>query len=161
MQTAWENEVSAFLQGLSAVQSKSLEVLTRKRKAIMANDMAALASMEAEETQLVHDLQGCLDHRERLLLRARNENLPGGSIRSLTEALPRGARNALADQVSQASLRCRLLQHHALVNWVLIQKTLLHLSQLIEIIATGGQKQPTYDKAGKSCPTGTLVDRAA
>jgi flagellar biosynthesis/type III secretory pathway chaperone len=161
MQIAWENEVAAFLQGLSVVQAKSLDVLTRKRQAIMANDHASLAAMDAEEQQLVHELQECLDHRERLLLKARNDDLPGDSIHSLTTALPKENRDALVSQVSQASLRSRLLQHHALVNWVLIQKTMLHLSQLIEIMATGGRMQPTYEREGKSCPTGVLVDRAA
>ena len=40
----------------------------------------------------------------------------------------------------------RLLQHHSLTNWVLVQRTLIHLSQVLEIIATGGRLKPTYGK---------------
>jgi len=54
-----------------------------------------------------------------------------------------------------------LLQHHSLVNWVVIQRTLLHLSQMLEIIATGGRLQPTYGKGESSTASGTLMDWAA
>jgi hypothetical protein len=67
----------------------------------------------------------------------------------------------LGDSLRQASHRARLLQHHSLVNWVLVQKTLIHLSQLLEIIATGGRLQPTYQRDGTVQATGALVDRAA
>jgi hypothetical protein len=53
------------------------------------------------------------------------------------------------------------LQHQSLTNWVLVQRTLLHLSQLIEIIATGGRLKPTYGKGSDHQAGGALVDRAA
>jgi hypothetical protein len=42
-----------------------------------------------------------------------------------------------------------------------VQRTLLHLSQLIGIIATGGQSLPTYGKGADCRASGALVDRAA
>jgi hypothetical protein len=39
--------------------------------------------------------------------------------------------------------------------------SLLHLSQMIEIIATGGRPKPTYEKGPGSNSGGALVDRAA
>jgi hypothetical protein len=53
-----------------------------------------------------------------------------------------------------------MLQHQSLANWVLVQRTLLHLSQLIEIVATGGEKPPTYQRSGPVAASGALVDRA-
>jgi hypothetical protein len=44
---------------------------------------------------------------------------------------------------------------------VLVQRSLLHLSQLIEIIATGGRPQPTYGNGPERQNCGSLVDRAA
>jgi hypothetical protein len=61
----------------------------------------------------------------------------------------------------EAADRSRLLQHQSLTNWVLVQRTLLHLSQMIEIIATGGRPKPTYEKGPGSNSGGALVDRAA
>jgi hypothetical protein len=60
--------------------------------------------------------------------------------------------------IDEARSRTRLLQHQSLTNWVIIQRTLLHLSQVIEIIATGGRMQPTYDK---NPARGALVDQTA
>jgi hypothetical protein len=55
----------------------------------------------------------------------------------------------------------RLLHHQSLANWVLAQRTLLHIAQMLEIVATGGRLQPTYDPANVSSPGGALVDHAA
>ena len=57
--------------------------------------------------------------------------------------------------------RTRVLRHHSLTNWVLVQRTLIHLSQMLEIIATGGEMQPTYGKEESVHARGALVDRAA
>ena len=54
----------------------------------------------------------------------------------------------------------RLLQHQSLTNWVLAQKALLHVAQMLEIIATGGRLKPTYGKdAWPRTPRGRLVDQ--
>ncbi|MFH1267928.1 MAG: hypothetical protein ABIK89_19595, partial [Planctomycetota bacterium] len=83
------------------------------------------------------------------------------NIRSLTAALPDDGRRVLSDQVNEAAGRARLLRHHSLTNWVLVQRTLIHLSQMLEIIATGGQMQPTYERKESVHASGALVDRAA
>jgi len=160
MHTPWESELATFLQRLSAVQARSLDVLARKRQMLVEADAAGLEAVAVEERQLVADLQQCLDRREELLGRAREEGRPSDSIHALAQSLPRDSKRQLLDQVKQTALRWRLLQHHSLTNWVLIQKTLIHLSQLLEIIATGGRLQPTYGKDQCACATGVLVDRA-
>ena len=108
------------------------------------------------------------------------------TIRALAEAIPASAvsgdavsgdgagdeeqaieekRAALGKQAKAASLRARLLQHESLTNWVLAQRTLLHLSQILEIVATGGVEKPTYAKGqtatSTGAATGAIVDRAA
>jgi hypothetical protein len=55
----------------------------------------------------------------------------------------------------------RLLQHQSLANWVLAQRVMLHLSQLLEIFATGGRLQPTYGRGEMPTSSGALVDREA
>jgi hypothetical protein len=159
MNTPWDTELAAYLQDLSAVQDKTLDVLARKRQMLMEADAEGLAAVGEEEARLVESLQACLDRREELLARARREGLPGDSLRSLSAGLPGPAKNDLSYQVRLASHRARLLQHHSLTNWVLVQKTLIHLSQLLEIIATGGRLQPTYGKDEPVHASGALVDR--
>jgi len=161
MQTAWESELAVFLTELSAVQSESLEVLTGKRNALAAWDMEELANIGKQEESLIQRLQQCLKRREELLEKAGRDGLPADSIRSLTEALPGDDQGQLADQLQETSGRARLLQHNSLVNWVVVQKTVIHLSQLLEIIATGGRLHPTYSRDEAAAHSGALVDKVA
>jgi hypothetical protein len=159
MNTTWDTDLAAYLRDLSAVQDKTLEVLVRKRQMLVDADMEGLAALEVEESRLVQDLQACLDRREELLGRARREGLRAESLRSLAGQLPSRGANDLSYQVRLASHRARLLQHHSLTNWVLVQKTLIHLSQLLGIIATGGRLEPTYTRDDSIRARGALVDR--
>lgn len=157
----WETELGSLLAELSAVQSDLLAMLTEKRRILIARDLPALAAMQINEAELITRLQVCQDRRAALLARASEEGLPSSSLISLTAALPEEQRRELTPQLRDASARIRLLQHHSLTNWVIIQKNLIHLSQLLEIIATGGRPKPTYGKNDCARTGGTLVDRAA
>lgn len=162
MPTAWESEIAEFLTDLSTVQDQTLDVLSRKQGLLAASDAQGLTALGAEEESLIGRLQGCLDRRQKLLARAAQEGLPADSIRSLSQSLPeRPARGDLANRVNLASRRTRLLQHQSLVNWVVVQRTLLHLSQILGIIATGGKMQPTYSRGTPVRSSGALVDREA
>jgi flagellar biosynthesis/type III secretory pathway chaperone len=161
METAWESELAEFLTDLSAVQTESLQVLTQKRQALAAWDSEALKEVAQREEGLVENLQRCLERRSQLLKKAAQEGLPSGSIRSLTAALSGESPRQLADQLVSTTRRARLLRHHSLTNWVLVQRTLIHLSQLLEIIATGGQNKPTYSREESATNSGALVDRVA
>jgi len=159
MAIAWESELAEFLRQLSAVQERTLDVLVRKRQMLAAADGEGLAGMAGEEQEVMESLQGCLERREELLEQAQREGLPSSDLGALAKALPKAGQGPLAAQIREAAHRTRLLRHSSLTNWVLMQKTLLHLSQLLEIIATGGQFQPTYEKGGCASSPGVLVDR--
>jgi len=159
--TAWESELAEFLTELSSVQSETLELLAEKRKFLAEVDAAGLDGLVAREQELMSRLQACLDGRARLLERAEQQGLPSDSIQSLARALPAGKQGDLGGQVNEANGRTRLLRHQSLTNWVLAQRTLLHLSQMLEIIATGGKKRPTYSREESHEEGGALVDRVA
>ena len=116
---------------------------------------------QEEERLLGTSARSASQRREQLLGRAADEGLPSASIAALADALPspRAATAHAADRAGRC--RARLLQHQSLVNWVIVQRTLIHLSQLLEIIATGGRLQPTYGEGKQSQASGALVDRAA
>jgi hypothetical protein len=161
MQTPWESDLAELLTELSAAQDQTLEILAKKRELLVAGDDEGLAALAKEEEKVIQDLQQCLSRREELLQRASDEGLPGDSIQSLAKALPSDGESGISKRVGQATLRTRLLRHHSLTNWVLVQRTLLHLSQMLEIIATRGRLQPTYGKEEATHLCGALVDRAA
>lgn len=158
---SWESELAALLAALSSSQDELLQLLTDKRDLLVRNDVEGLAAIQPREQQLIERLQNCHERRVQLLAQAAREGLPGDSIRALSAALPGGANPAMRDRIQQAQARSRLLQHHSLTNWVLVQRTLLHLSQMLEIIATGGRPQPTYGKGEPVNSSGSLLDHAA
>lgn len=163
MEFPWESELAKLLGDLLAVQGRLLGVIGRKRECLVAADAEGLGAIGQEEEELVAALKDCVARRETLLQRAREEGLPSRDIKTLAASLPRPARGRLDSEVREAQHRARLLRHESLTNWVVIQRTLLHLSQMIEIIATGGRLQPTYGEGALgSAPTnGALVDQAA
>jgi flagellar biosynthesis/type III secretory pathway chaperone len=161
MTDSWESQLASLLSDLLAVQDELLTLLTKKRELLLNADTAGLAVLAPHEERLLSTLQGCLTRREELLARANREGLPAADIRSLTAALPSVQRQQLHGQVQLATARTRLLQHHSLTNWMVVQRTLIHLSQLLEIIATGGRLQPTYGEGAPVNASGSLVDRAA
>lgn len=155
-----ESDIASLLSELSAVQGDLLDVLSRKRTMLAAGDGAALGAMATQERELVSRLQAFQDRRQQLLARAASQGLPSDSIKSLSKSLPHENRRRLRGELDEARARSRLLQHECLTNYVLVQRTLLHLSQMIEIIATGGRMKPTYGNGSDRQDQGALVDRA-
>ncbi len=160
MNDTWEADIAGLLTELANVQTSLLDVLGQKRQLIASGDHVALSSMAGREQILIDRLQACLERRGELLSQAQADGLPADSIQSLSESLSDGPRSRVKSSISEVADRSRLLQHQSLTNWVLVQRSLLHLSQLIEIIATGGRLQPTYGNGSTRQPSGALVDRA-
>ena len=161
MHTSWESDLAQLLTELSATQDELLDVLARKRQFLVASDLAGMQSLEAREHALLARLEACSARRGALLEQAAEQGLPSASIRSLAAVASAPDRQALARHVDEVNRRTRLVQHQSLTNWVLAQRTLIHLAQLLEIIATGGRPRPTYGKDESGHAHGSLVDQAA
>ncbi len=161
MNTARELDLAELLNDLLGAQDELIELLTKKRRMLAEVDTEGLAAIGGQERELIGRLQKCIERRGELLQEAAAEGLPSESIRSLATALPTGKRGGLGSQVDLAKARARLLRHHSLTNWAVVQRSLLHLSQMLEIIATGGRMQPTYGKGQPVHTSGVLVDQDA
>ena len=157
----WETELAELLSELSVVQDELLRVLRAKRESMAKRDAVGMNSLQASEANLGERLQACHDRRSALLVAARESGVECDSLGKLAKQLPAGKRDTLGKQVKEAALRSRLMQHESLTNWVVAQRTMLHLSQLIEIIATGGRLKPTYGKNNAALARGALVDQEA
>jgi hypothetical protein len=160
----WETELAELLVELSSVQDDMLSLLQKKREQMMAPDAAVLEQSNEQQRQVCARLEACYQRRQQMLEAAQAQGLPAASIRQLTASLKDVGpekRAQFGDQIERVSGRMRLLQHHSLTNWVLAQRSLLHLTQILEIIATGGRLKPTYGDDSSAAATGALVDRAA
>lgn len=156
----WEAELADLLSRLTAAQQQLLALLTRKGDCLLNRDHQGLAALGAEEQALCDELQACHELRQALLEQAEAAGLPGDSIQSLAAALPRKKTEPLEKPLQEAVERSRLLRHQSVAQWVVVQRTVLHLSQMLEIIATGGRSKPTYGNGSATTESGALMDRA-
>lgn len=158
--TDWETELTALLERLSAAQRELLALLATKRDSIVRRDHQSLASLAEREQRLGDELRECHAQRQRLLAQAEAEGLPRQSLTDLSAALPRTAARKFNQPIAEARQRAALIRHECLAQWVTMQRTVLHLSQMLEIIATGGRVQPTYGIGGAPERSGALMDQA-
>jgi flagellar FlgN protein len=160
--THWEHEIGQLLADLSSAQRELLALLGEKRALLARGDLPGLESIQDRELALVRRLEACRTRRGELLARAKADEQPAASIATLAASLPGPHRDKLGKQVKESRLRMRLLQNETLTNWVLAQRLLLHVSQLVEIIATGGRLKPTYAEGDSSIHArGALVNDEA
>jgi hypothetical protein len=153
-----ESDLAALLTDLAAAQSELLNTLREKRLVLMRADANGLDEITHREAALIERLQLCQHRRAKLLVFAADEGKPAVNLRALAKTLDSPQQRQLAPQANAAASQARLLQHEALTNWVVAQQTLVHLSQLLEIIATGGRLQPTYPRADAAA-SGALLDQ--
>jgi hypothetical protein len=161
MKTSWDAQIAQLLTDISAVQDEIFKVLDKRREMLSKTDLDGLNALAPQDEHLITRLQACLKRREELLAQAQQEGLPSDSIRSLAGSLPPDRRGDLPKRLAHTSARARLLQNQSLTTWMVTQWALIHLSQMIEIIATGGRLQPTYGDGELVNMSGGLVDRAA
>jgi len=156
-----ENEISTLLNDLSLTQNELLAVLSEKRRKMAENDVSGMKAAEQREAELAARLEECHNRRAAILKAAKEGGRPGESLGQLTKSLGPAVSQRLGANVNAAASRMRLLQHDCLTNWVLAQRSLLHISQILEIIATGGRITPTYNNGNGSPVSGGLVDSEA
>jgi hypothetical protein len=159
--STWEAQIGALLEELSAVQAELLQVLEQKRDFLAVADIAGLAALQPREIELTRRLEGCQHRRGELLAAASAAGMPGDSIQSLAAAASGARQSQLGEEARRSAKKMRLLAHQGLANWVLAQRSLLHVSQLLEIIATGGRMQPTYGEKDSVHSRGSLVNQEA
>jgi flagellar biosynthesis/type III secretory pathway chaperone len=146
---------------LSHVQGDLLALLGRKGEALASKNYTVLSECTAQESDLLARLEACHACRQELLEAARAEGRPASTVEELAGSIETPRRKELRREVTEARRRMRLLQHQSLANWVVAQRTLIHLSQLIEVVATGGKMRSTYGTAEPSLCGGSLVDHQA
>ena len=156
----WESELAQLLGRLSAAQEQLLALLAHKRDVLLQRDHAGLADLLPQEQALCSELQACHDRRQELLDQANEAGLPADSIQALAAALPSDDSEGLQQPLAESIERSQLLRHQSVAQWVAVQRTMLHLSHILEIIATGSHTKPTYGKGSAHDTGGALMDQA-
>lgn len=163
----WEQDLTQLLDELLQTQQAMLELLDRKRSAMVRRDLNQIRELQPQEEQLCQRLQACQDRRNELLAAARLAQLPGGNLEQLSRGVPLQQADQVQTKLSSASSRAMLLKHQSFTNWIIAQRNLLHISQLLENITTGGRPLPTYGMtragsvSGRGSSGGFVVDQQA
>ena len=161
METHWETQLAQLLARLAAAQQELLALLSTKSEFLKERDHEGLASLQPREESILAELQECFQQRQQLLEEAGEAGMPADSIRSLMAALPRDSTQTLQRPLDTSIKQSLLLRHQSVAQWVFVQRTILHLSNMLEIIATGGRPEPTYGERGARESSGALMDQAA
>jgi hypothetical protein len=160
-ETDWEHEISGLLSELAETQGELLEILSYKQQQLAGK--SEFSPQDADrEIKLLERLHDCHTRRTGLLETAKAEGKPAASLRTLADSLPEPQLDApFRKRFRKAEQQSKLIQHRCLTQWLVAQRTLIHLSQMLEILATGGRNQPTYGKGPISTKTGGLMDHNA
>ncbi|MCL2303751.1 MAG: flagellar protein FlgN [Planctomycetaceae bacterium] len=155
-------QIQEFLDKLSVVQDATLDFLKRKGDLLGKSDAKGLTEIADEEQTVMDRLHGVFELRHQILQQAKEADLPSDTLESLAARLDKeNPGNALEERCRDSIQKSRLLRHQSLANWVLAQRTAIHLSQLIEIIGTKGKPNSTYSRhhnKEKSYTGGSIVD---
>lgn len=156
-------EVGTLLRDLTEIQSSLLSVLKQKRDAMATGALDSLNDLQRIEEEIHRRLKACYDRRSEILERGCSQGLEGDTLAELTQQISEKNQadvGNLPEKFQESKEHVRRLQLEHLTNWVIAQKSLLHVSQILEIVATGGKIQPTYGKS-ESSARGALVDQEA
>lgn len=141
-EAAWpelEAALANLLNELSLVQDEMLEVLAAKGNLFASGELSGIAVIREREASLEKRLQACHDQRRRLLAITAEQRWPADTLESVTLRLMPGPHDHLEAHLNEPGARRQLLQHGGLTRWVSAQCSMLHLSQLLEVLATGGR----------------------
>jgi len=154
-------EIEHFLHQLIEAQHQMLAVLHQKQTLLIRPEKEAIAAISIEEEKTLANMQSILERREELLTTARLQNVPGETIEQLCEHFfPRNIEiHKLLNEIKHQTQRVRLL---AYTNWTMTRKSMIHLSQILELLETRGQGSTTYHpQSNASTARGVSVDRIA
>lgn len=138
----------------------ALELLLEAKTAAMgAGRPELLFELSQQEALVTQRLQNFAAVRRNLLERARRQRLAFGSLQELVESMDRGRKDAGAigtgvigsaeraavlERINVAQARAARLRRQTWTHWIVTQQSLQHCGEMLEIIAHGGQRAPTY-----------------
>lgn len=158
-----QTEILDFLRQFATVQERTVSVLRQKQTLLLRPDKATLDAIGIEENEVLEQLRQILRRRESILLRAEREGTAADTLQELCERLfPKNS--ACFQQLEETRQRSQRIRFLALTNWTMTQRSIVHLSHILELIETRGEGKTTYSpQNGKetTSSSGGFVDRVA
>jgi len=156
-----KTDILDFLNQLIETQKQMLAVLHRQQAVLVRPEREEMASVTAEEEVVREKMQHVLNHREELLTTARLQNINGDSIEQLCgHFFPHNVE--VQKKLDEARHRRDQIRLLAYTNWTMSRKSMIHVSQILELLETRGQGKTTYHpRKNDGTSGGGIVDRVA
>ena len=154
-------ELEQFAEKLIDAEQALFEILQRKRQALTAADLQALTALQGPESDAARRLQELVSWRAGLLDRARQAGRRCESLMDLAQSLPGPQSNRLLTLLKTGQRLARAVRHESWVQWVITNRCSNFYGEVLELIAQGGKKSPTYGERSWSHRGGAVLDANA
>ena len=165
MTSADLSAVADYLDEYLDVQQELLDVMTAKLDVRTKRTVEEARALDAREAQLAERLKACVEKRQDLLADPELNSAGQPTLKRLVETVAESDEDeADADlfrRFDAAEKNNRELRMRSVSAWVLAQRSVVHWSQMLEIVAAQGQNVPTYKRDRKLRSRGALMDREA
>jgi hypothetical protein len=163
------HELSQFLTELEQTQQDLLSLFTVKREALDRRLSEELLRLSIREGELTGRLQELVKERSKLLIKARDAGFVAESLlefagvigRTVGDSRVLRAIELIENRIIQSQRRTLKLQQESWVHWIISHRCYNHYTELLELIAHGGHRAPTYGDKTPSAAGGALLDAAA
>jgi hypothetical protein len=142
------------------MSGRLLYLLRRKRAVLVASDPAALDALQAPEAIAAERLQTMIAWRETLLAQAHKAGFSVDNLTDLAKRLDPPPGNALNLLASSRRIAMEL-QRESWIHWILANRCTQHNRELIDRIAHGGKRAPTYQPGEPSAGVGGALLNAS
>ena len=163
------HELSDFLTELEQTQQNLLTLFTAKREALDRRRSDELLNLSAQERELTGRLQELVKERSKLLNKSRDAGFVVESLLELAGVIGRTVGDSrvlraielISNRIIESQQRTLKLQQESWVHWIISHRCYNHYTELLELIAHGGHRAPTYGDKTASAAGGALLDAAA
>lgn len=150
-------ELGRFLTELEQAQGELRDLFAAKSLALQRIQGEELVRISEGELELGKRLQALLARRNRLLDAAGKQGIAATSLMTLTGAIGIEIREPLLQRIRLAEQRSAELRHESWIHWIISHRCYNHYTELLELIAHGGKKAPTYSQANQTTGAGGAV----
>lgn len=169
MSSIFWDETTQLVGEYEQIQDALERLLEAKTAAMGAGRPELLFELSQQEALVAQRLQNFAAVRRNLLERARRQKLSFGSLKELVESMDGGRKDAGAigtgvigsaeraavlERINVAQARAARLRRQTWTHWIVTQQSLQHCGEMLEIIAHGGQRAPTYTSSLSTPTTG-------
>ncbi len=137
-------DIEALLVAIEETQSALGVTYRDKRGAIRDANAPEIERLTKIEERLVADLQVHLRVREQILQYARQRGLPFDTLANVVRTFDEPLRERLLTQLERTREMADANRRESWILWIVCKQSLRLFSDMIELIATGGRRNPIY-----------------